>query len=192
MLTVAFGNLSEAHQKIIEGFEDKPASGEKPKQPAHDPAKFKDLPFADRNLIPERDPHDFGGNDDKSMVDALWVSLLWWNAFEVMPIPKSGDFEKKAEWLHEELTRYIAKSGNRAATVEDAKEGIEKYFSRRLAYISSCKVSTFKKAVMDNPMLLKMVQDNQLQSRNKSRRSFHRPCYRSSRRITTSWFSGSG
>ena len=162
MLVVAFGNLSETDQKIIELFEGKPADGGQTKQPGFDPGKFKDLPFADRNLIPERDPHDFGGNDDESMVDALWVSLLWWNAFEVMPIPKTGDFDKKAEWLHEELTRYIAKSGSRAATVEETKEGVEKYFSRRLEDIGACRVLTIKDAVAKDPLLLELVKNDPL------------------------------
>lgn len=168
MLVVAFGNLSEADQKTIESFEGKPAAGAQPGQPAHDPGKFKELPFADRNLIPERKPQDFGGNDDESMVDALWVSLLWWNAFEVMPIPKSGDFDKKAEWLHEELTRYIAESGSSAATVEEAKEGVEKYFSKRLGDIGACKASTIERAVLDNPSLLKLAQGDQRNSMNKA------------------------
>ena len=142
MVVVAFGNLSEADQKIIESYEGKAATVAETKTSAYDPDKFKELPAADRNLFPERNPHDFGGNDDESMVDALWVSLLWWNAFEVMPIPKSGDFDKKAAWLHEELTRYIAQRGRSATTTEEAKEGVEKYFSRHLEDIGACKVMT--------------------------------------------------
>jgi len=160
IVTVAFGNLSEADQKIIEGFEGKPAAGAAAKKSAFDPDKFKDLPAADRNLMPERKPGDFGGNDDESMVDALWVSLLWWNSFEVMPIPKTGDFDKKAEWLHEELTRHIAPRGRSAASDQETKEGLEKYFSRRLEDIGSCKVSTIEEAVKHDSLLVELVKND--------------------------------
>ena len=88
-------------------------------------------------MIPERKPEDFGGTDNEALVDALWVSLLWWTAFNVMPVPKTGDFERKAEWLHKELTRYVAASGSSSATLEETKEGLEKYFSKRLEDIGA-------------------------------------------------------
>jgi len=143
VVVVAFGNLSEKDQKVILGFE----GGDTKEEPEPDPDAFKILPQADRKLIPERLPEDFGGTDDEAMVDALWVSLLWWNAFEVVPIPKNGDFKRKAEWLHKELTRHLAKGGKGAASLEDGKEGVEEYFEKRLDGIGACKVTMVQDAM---------------------------------------------
>ncbi len=139
VVRVAIENLSKKDQEVIHGFEKKLQG--KPETPASIEDDFKKLPAADRRLIPERVPKDFGGTDGEAMVDALWVSLLWWNAFEVMPIPKSGDFERKAEWLHKELTRYVGQSGSSASSLEEGKEGVEKYFEKRLEDTGACKVT---------------------------------------------------
>lgn len=146
-VTVAFGNLSEADRKIIEGFEGKATGGAETRKPDFDPDKFKELPAADRNLMPERKPEDFGGENDGTVTNALWISLLWWNAFEVMPIPKKGDFDSKAEWLMEELTRYLGEHRYKLATEEETKEGVEKYFLKRLEDTGACKVYTLMEAV---------------------------------------------
>ena len=145
VVQVAIENLSKKDQEVILGFE-KTLRG-KPEKEAVTEDDFKKLPAADRALIPERDPEDFGGTDDDSMVDALWISLLWWNAFEIMPVPKSGDFDRKTEWLHKELSRYISKGGNSATSLEDAKEGVAKYFERRLEDTGACKVTIIKEGL---------------------------------------------
>ncbi|MFK7850109.1 MAG: hypothetical protein AB8D78_03935 [Akkermansiaceae bacterium] len=164
MLVIGFGNLIESDQKIILGMEgnNKPSNPKKRTKVTFNPDDFKPLPKADRGLIPERDPKDFGGTNDEAIVDALWVSLLWWNAFNVMPVPKKGDFDRKAEWLHEELTRYIAKGGNGSATLDETKEGLEKYFSRRLEDIGTCQIAVVSKESLTPATLSKMAAENNI------------------------------
>lgn len=152
---VAFGNLSEKDQKVIREFE----TGGGTKKAIDDPHAFKELPIADRRLIPERKAKDFGGTDNESMVDALWVSMLWWNASGVVPIPKKGKFEKQAEWLHKELTRSIAKGGKSSTSLSDAKEGMEAYFKKRLDDIGTCRVTVIEEGL--NPAsLAKLTEGN--------------------------------
>jgi hypothetical protein len=103
VISVGFDNLSEKDRKIVLILDGR-APAEVP--PAAEVKKpMKQLPIANRSLIPERLPKDFGGTDGEAMVDALWVSLLWWNASEIVPIPKSGDFYRQAAWLHKELRK---------------------------------------------------------------------------------------
>lgn len=162
MLLVAFGNLIESDQKIILGIEGKAAPGEKQEKSSFDPDAFKVLPIADRGLIPERDPKDFGGTDEEAIVDALWVSLLWWNAFEVMPIPKTGDFDRKAEWLHKDLTRFVGEGRSGTTTLHEAKQGIEKYFSHRLEEKGAVKASILNNRCLMPADLELMTNGNQI------------------------------
>ncbi len=145
VVRVAIENLSKKDQEVILAFE-KTLRG-KPEKEAVTEDDFKKLPTADRILIPERHPEDFGGTDDEAIVDSLWVSLLWWNACDVMPVPKSGDFERKAEWLHKELTRYVSRGGRSSASLEKAKEGVEEYFKKRLEDTGACKVTVIQKGL---------------------------------------------
>lgn len=138
VVSVAIENLSEKDREIILVFE-----GKAPAKPAADVAdtgdSFKKLPIADRTKIPALKPEDYGGTDDESIVDALWVSLMWWDAEGIMPVPKGGDMERKAEWLHKELTRNISRGGRGASSLEEAKEGVTEYFEKRLEETGACK-----------------------------------------------------
>ncbi len=135
-----FDNLSEKDQEVVLVL-----AGKAPANPKTDPKLLEDalkkLPVGNRSLIPQLKAHDYGARNDESIVDAIWVSVLWWDVSEVVSVPKSGDFKRKAEWLHQELSRYIAKGGRRAASLEDAKEGLGEYFERRLEDTAACKVT---------------------------------------------------
>ena len=118
VVTVALENLCEKDRELILSFEGKAPA--KPAPAAAIKEAFKELPVAARMRIPTLKPKDFGGTDDESLVDALWVSLLWWDATGIVPIPKTGDIERKAEWLHKELSRYISIESDRQ---EDSQHG---------------------------------------------------------------------
>jgi hypothetical protein len=119
--------------------------GAKPVPAAGDPTAFKPEATLDRKLIPQFDPKKFGASNWEAMVDALWVSLLWWEQANVLEIPKKGDFDRKAEWLHKELTRRIAATGSSAATLEDAQKGMDKYFQENLKDVAGCRIYLEKK-----------------------------------------------
>jgi hypothetical protein len=137
---VAFDNLSEADQEIILTFERK-APAETAKPAASHSEFFKELPAADRSKIPPLKPKDLGGTDDEALVDAIWVSLLWWEISGIMPIPKSGDVTRKAEWLHKELSRGISKGGRSSASLEDARDGVAEHFEKRMDDVGTCKAT---------------------------------------------------
>lgn len=130
-VTVAFANLSKVDQDLLLA----PAA---PQTPAG--GGFKSIPAADRSLIPDVDPKDFGGNTDEPLADALWVSLLWWDKTEVLAIPRKGDFEKKAEWLHKELMRALDKGGRGAASLQEGQKAVQEYVAKRHAEKATCRV----------------------------------------------------
>jgi hypothetical protein len=90
---------------------------------------FKELPEANRSRIPSLHPKEFGGSDDESLTDALWIAMLWWEKVGVLEVPKAGDADSKAEWLHKQLTRELSRGGRSAASLEDAKAVVEEFFA---------------------------------------------------------------
>ena len=104
---------------------------------AGDPSAFKPESAPDRATIPRLDPKNFGASAWEAMVDAVWVSLLWWEQTNVLEVPKKGDFERKAEWLHKELTRKIASAGKSAVTLEETQKGLEEYFLENLKEVAA-------------------------------------------------------
>jgi hypothetical protein len=148
-VTVAFDNLSEKDREIILVFE-----GKAPAKPAPVAAltedSFRKLPVADRKIIPMLKPEDFGGRDDESFVDSLWVSLLWWDAAGIMPVPKSGDTDRKAKWLHKELTSILPIDGRSAVSLEEAESGVKEYFEKRLEDTGTCKAVILRSVDADS------------------------------------------
>ncbi len=138
VVTVALDNLIEQDRQLILVFEGKAPA--KPPVPAVDQSEFfKKLPIAARNKIPAMESEEIGAIEYESIVDAVWVSLLWWDSEGIMPVPKSGDFDRKADWLYKELTRSIEERGDETATLEQTKEGLAEYFEKRLEETGSCK-----------------------------------------------------
>jgi hypothetical protein len=152
---VNFGNLSKKDQEVILAFE----KGPQDRAPAEE--DFADQPIADRLHFPEKDPKAFGANDDESIVDALWISFLWWDTFKVVPIPEDVREKKKEDWLHKELTRHISKGGRSAASLAEAREGVDKYFTRHLAGKATCK-STVITTPLSAEQLAKLAAENDL------------------------------
>lgn len=162
VLAVAFENLSEKDREIVLLFEGKAPAKPVPAAVSKETSKeaFKELPVAARMRIPTLKPEDFGGTDDESLVDALWVSLLWWDATGIVPVPKSGDIERKAAWLHKELSRHISSGGKGAASLQDAQRGIGEYFEKRLEETGTCKCVI--RNVTDPGQLAKLATGNDI------------------------------
>ena len=128
LVTVALDNLIEEDRQLILVFE-----GKAPAVPAVDQSEFfKTLPVADRKKIPPLESEEIGALEYESIVDAVWVSLLWWDAEGIMPVPKTGDFDRKADWLYKELQRSIAERGTDTASLEQTKKGLAEKFAKRL------------------------------------------------------------
>lgn len=141
LVTVALENLVTEDRELILN---------PPKVAAADPgaagelSKFKPVATPNRMLIPSLDPKTFGCSTEESLVDALWISLLWWDQTKVLEVPKKGDLESKAEWLHKKLTRAVAVDG-KSASAEEAKEGVEAYFSDELKEVAACRINIEQK-----------------------------------------------
>jgi hypothetical protein len=135
LVVVALSNLIERDRQLIFDRDKKDAPAV-----AGDPAAFKPQPTPNRSTIPSLDPKKFGASNWEAMVDALWVSLLWWNQSDILEVPKKGDWERKAEWLHKELTRKMASTGKSSTTLEEAKTGLEKYFEENLKEVAACRI----------------------------------------------------
>lgn len=99
-----------------------------PVKPAANGGGFKEIPDANRSLIPSLSPKSFGGSDNESLTDAVWISMLWWQKAGVLEVPKSGDDDSKAEWLHKQLGRALSRGGRSAASLDSAKEVVEEFF----------------------------------------------------------------
>jgi hypothetical protein len=137
IITVAIANLIQADRDLILKHNNPDLSSAA--SPAGKAEAFKPAGSPDRSLMPDLDPKQFNCSTDEAMVDALWISLLWWNKTGVLEIPKKGDFERKAEWLHKLLTRLVAAGGRSSASLDDAKEGVEKYFVDEMKELAACR-----------------------------------------------------
>lgn len=105
---------------------------------------FKKLPNANRAIIPDVKSKDLGKSSEEALVDAIWISLLWWEKASILEVPGRGDSAKRAEGLHEDLSREIAKGGRSSATLEEGKKGIEEYFKDNLSDTAACRVTIVK------------------------------------------------
>ncbi len=108
---------------------------------------FKKLPAPDRSLIPDLDPKDLGARDDEALTDAIWTAILWWELGGIVEVPGRGDFQKRADWLHGQLSRSISRGGRRSALLDDGKEGVDRYFADHLADTAVCRT----KLVLNRP-----------------------------------------
>lgn len=134
IVSVALDNLIQEDRDLVL------KSGGKQETRNSDAAAFKPDAEPDRTRMPVLDPKQFDRASDEEMVDALWISLLWWNQEGVLPVPAKGEFEKRAEWLHKTLTRHVAAAGRSAASLEDARNGVLEYFKEELAEVAACRI----------------------------------------------------
>jgi hypothetical protein len=162
VITVALDNLSETDRELVLLFERK--AFEDPSVPAFPAADlsehFKELPTADRRKIPALASDEVGSIGYESIVHALCVSLLWWDLEGIMPVPKNGDFDRKADWLYKELTRSVEERGNETASLQQTKDGLAEYLEKRLEETGSCKSVIF--TTIDADILSRLAAGNSI------------------------------
>jgi hypothetical protein len=133
--------LTVALDKLIQADRDRVLNPSTPSpSQTGDRGDFQPDRAPDRALMPSLDPKSFNSGTNDAMVDALWISLLWWNQAGVLEIPKKGGFERKAEWLHKRLSRLVTSAGRSAASLDDGKRAIEEYFDGELKELAACRV----------------------------------------------------
>ncbi|MBK1826962.1 hypothetical protein [Haloferula rosea] len=130
---IGIHNLSEADQRFIleqsspKNDEDGPAA-----LPTWESSgKFKPHTI-DRSKIPIISQGDFGQKASDCVPSAFCNFVLWWDTEGYLEIPKRGDFEDKAEWIHSQMARHCGTRNTSGTSLQEAKEGFTEYFEKRL------------------------------------------------------------
>ncbi|MEM1084291.1 MAG: hypothetical protein AAGI48_09220 [Verrucomicrobiota bacterium] len=125
-LEVSIANLVEADRKLIASREG-PLPGDT--APASD---FKTIPPLDRDNLPVISQGDFGSKASDCVPSSFCNFLLWWDQEGILEIPRRGDFDKKAEWIHTKMARNCGTGNNRGTSTREATEGFRKYFEKEI------------------------------------------------------------
>ncbi|MGE9268167.1 MAG: hypothetical protein ACQKBY_08720 [Verrucomicrobiales bacterium] len=87
-------------------------------------------PVMDRSLLPVIDQADYGSKASDCVPSSMCNFLLWWDQCGYLEIPKKGDFERKADWVHTRLARYCVTRNNSGTGLLNAVEGLREYFTK--------------------------------------------------------------
>jgi hypothetical protein len=137
-LVVSVSNLIESDRELIEQ-KGQPASEEdKPK--AGSSSAFKTFPQLDRDKLPIISQGDFGSKASDCVPSSFCNFLLWWDQEGVLEIPKRGDFDKKAEWIHSRMARYCGTRNTAGTSARDATEGFTKYFTKEIGDLATLRI----------------------------------------------------
>jgi hypothetical protein len=134
-VTIALSNLISADREIALSGGQSSATAE---------GLFKPITPPNRKLMMALDPEKSGFESNSAMIDAIWLSFLWWDQAGVLEIPKKGDFEAKAEWLYKKLVRYTL-NGEDNLSAEETKKGVEAYFKAEYDKVAACQIRFEKK-----------------------------------------------
>lgn len=135
VVSIQTGNLSEADRSLVTAPNASVAAADKP----GDLSDFKSIPVTDRDRLPVISQEDYGNKASDCVPSSFCNFLLWWDQTGILEIPKRGDFEAKAEWIHSRLSRYCVTRNNSGTGVENALEGFKKYFEEDLAGLATMK-----------------------------------------------------
>lgn len=103
-----------------------------------EPEGFKRPPVTPRATLIAVDPDDVGSRKSDPVLNTLWQFVCWWDARDILPIPKKGDAEDRMEWAHERLARYCrVRSGTSVIRPRQALEGLAEYFEENLANLAT-------------------------------------------------------
>lgn len=142
VVAIALENLSVADRELLiaVGSENKL----QPVQQSGDPSMFKDFAALDRKKLPLINQGDFGNKASDCVPSSFCNFLLWWDQEGVLEIPKRGDFEKKAEWIHSRLARYCGTRNTAGTSVSDASKGFKEYFTKDISELAALKIKIDK------------------------------------------------
>ncbi len=129
-VTAAIANLSAEDRELVASLgADPPEAGSG--------GGFKILIEPDRETLPIISQSDYGNKASDCVPSSFCNFLLWWDEQGVLPIPKRGDFDRKAEWVHSRVARYCVTRNTRGTDLDSASEGFLKYFERELAGVAA-------------------------------------------------------
>ncbi|MES2437688.1 MAG: hypothetical protein V4584_01390 [Verrucomicrobiota bacterium] len=131
---IALSNLIEADRELIQKLG-------KPVEKAA-PVTFMPQQEPDRMTLPVINQGDFGQKASDCVPSSFCNFLLWWDQEKVLEIPKRGDFEKKAEWVHSNVARYCGTRNTAGTSTAEAKKGFTEYFQKELGGAATLRVHT--------------------------------------------------
>jgi hypothetical protein len=132
LFVVALADLSEADRQLVTAY--------LKEQSQDDAAAFKSFPALNRENLPVIGQEDFGNKASDCVPSSFCNFLLWWDQAGVLEIPKRGDFENKAEWVHSRIARYCVTRNNSGTYVDDATKGFREYFEKDLPDLATLKI----------------------------------------------------
>lgn len=91
-----------------------------------------DLSTLDPAVIPSIDQGQFGTKENDCVPSSMAMFLLWWDDAKVIPIPRNGDREEKADWLHTRLARDSKTRNNRGTSWINFRDGLAEYCRKEL------------------------------------------------------------
>lgn len=142
LVVIAVSNLGEVDRQLVvvgkTPDEESAAAAGKP----GDLAAFRQFPALDRDKLPVISQEDFGTKANDCVPSSFCNFLLWWDQAGVLEIPKQGDFDAKAEWIHTRLSRYCVTRNNSGTYVDNATKGFKEYFEKNIAELATLKVRT--------------------------------------------------
>jgi len=132
--TIAISNLSQTDQRfVLEHTQPATgAEGDSGPESWQTSGKFKPHSTIDRGTIPIIAQGEFGQKASDCVPSAFCNFVLWWDNEGFLEIPKRGDFEDKAEWIHTQMARHCGTRNTRGTSLQEAKEGFTEYFEKRL------------------------------------------------------------
>lgn len=139
VFNIAVANLSEADRLLVaKGRASTDRSTSKIENPGN-PSAFKTFPALDRSKLPVISQGDFGNKASDCVPSSFCNFLLWWDQAGVLAIPKRGDFNEKAEWIHSRMARYCVTRNNSGTSADKAAEGFKEYFEKDLGEVATLK-----------------------------------------------------
>lgn len=132
-LKVELANLSEADRQFVETH----ALPPKPGPAGPDLSAFKDPGNPNRSQLPVINQKDYSPSAVDCVPSSICNFLLWWDQQGILEIPKRGDFDDKAKWVHERMFRYCDSRNDQLAGPAEAQKAIHEYFQRNLSDVAT-------------------------------------------------------
>lgn len=104
LISISLQNLCEADRKFILNGGVNPASVAV-EEATGDPKAFKPTAYPNRDRIVFVPLDENDGAFANRLAYQLWISMLWWDAEGLIPIPSKGDPKLSRNWLHRRLAR---------------------------------------------------------------------------------------
>ncbi len=136
---ILLANLSDHDRAMVERAKMAAAGDKKGPGKQDEAAAFKITPVLDRTKLPIINQGDLGQKSSDCVPSSFCNFLLWWDQENMLEIPKRGDFEAKAEWVHTKLAKYCGTRNTAGTSAAEASAGFVKYFKEEIGDLATLK-----------------------------------------------------